>query len=196
MQERKIDRRVIRTRESIRRAFRALIHEKEYSKITVSDIANYAGINRRTFYLHYSSVEDVLLEFEKEAVDRVRSFSCYVDLLDESTDLTAMFYHLTSMILEENDLIKRLIHAKSYHFFFDHLKNIWRDALVERYSPELNMTREEFFLYTEWLTSAILSVYVQGLVLDNGCNADEVTHIVIRMTNSWRDEVLHHIHEH
>lgn len=54
------DRRVTKTKAAIEHAFEGLVQEVDYEKITVSAIAERANINRKTFYLHYSSVEDVL----------------------------------------------------------------------------------------------------------------------------------------
>lgn len=66
----KVDRRVARTKKSIEDAFEKLVGETDYSKITVSAIAKEANINRKTFYLHYSSVEDVLDSLTKQHAQR------------------------------------------------------------------------------------------------------------------------------
>ena len=63
----KVDRRVARTKKAIEDAFEKLVAETDYSKITVSAIAKEANINRKTFYLHYSSVEDVLDSMTKRS---------------------------------------------------------------------------------------------------------------------------------
>lgn len=54
------DRRVRRTRELLRSAFRSLIHEKGYDRITVQDILDRADVGRSTFYAHYRDKEDLL----------------------------------------------------------------------------------------------------------------------------------------
>src|SRR5262249_7239093 len=51
------DRRVRRTRELLRGAFRELIHEKGYDRITVQDILDRADVGRSTFYAHYRDKE-------------------------------------------------------------------------------------------------------------------------------------------
>ena len=56
----KIDRRVLKTRQAIEEALASLILKTDYDKITVSALAKEANINRKTFYLHYDSVDDVL----------------------------------------------------------------------------------------------------------------------------------------
>jgi AcrR family transcriptional regulator len=56
------DRRILRTRQALRRALLALMEEKDYSLITVEEITDRADLGRTTFYLHYKDKEDLLLE--------------------------------------------------------------------------------------------------------------------------------------
>jgi AcrR family transcriptional regulator len=56
----KTDLRILRTKQSIRKAFYELIQEKGYEAITIQDIADRAMINRNTFYLHYQNKPDLL----------------------------------------------------------------------------------------------------------------------------------------
>ena len=39
-----------------------LLEKKEYEFITVKEICEKAGVNRSTFYLHYESIDDLLIE--------------------------------------------------------------------------------------------------------------------------------------
>ena len=43
-------------------AFLELLEKKDFSYITVKEICQKAGVNRSTFYLHYETLEDLLLE--------------------------------------------------------------------------------------------------------------------------------------
>ena len=67
-EEKKLDRRVIKTKKAIRNAFAKLISEKDINKITIKDIADTADINRKTFYNYYSGVYEIIEEIEKELV--------------------------------------------------------------------------------------------------------------------------------
>ena len=55
------DLRIRRTLESIRRAFEELMLEKDYEKITVTELAQRAMINKKTFYTYYPSLDDLLV---------------------------------------------------------------------------------------------------------------------------------------
>ena len=60
------DLRVRKTKEAIRTAFQGMICEMDYDQITVKELTARAQINRKTFYLHYNSLDDLLAELQEE----------------------------------------------------------------------------------------------------------------------------------
>lgn len=68
MKEIKTDLRYVKTKEGIHKAFRELLQEMEYGKITVKLLAERARINRKTFYVHYDTMEELLNELSNEIV--------------------------------------------------------------------------------------------------------------------------------
>lgn len=68
---RPVDRRVVRTKNAIRQAFFKLVDERDYDKVTVAALAREANIDRKTFYLHYASIDDVVDEIIRENVGRI-----------------------------------------------------------------------------------------------------------------------------
>jgi AcrR family transcriptional regulator len=60
MTEAKEDRRVQRTRLTLRSAMVSLIREKGFEALTVQDIIDRANVGRSTFYSHFKSKEDLL----------------------------------------------------------------------------------------------------------------------------------------
>jgi AcrR family transcriptional regulator len=66
MQERHVDLRIQKTREAINNTFKKMVCEMDATKITVKELTERARIHRKTFYLHYTSIEalfeDMLLE--------------------------------------------------------------------------------------------------------------------------------------
>lgn len=70
--EGKVDPRIIRTKRMFREALIALLHENtDLRKVTVQGLADRAGLNRATFYLHYRDVEDLLEQLTKEVLDEL-----------------------------------------------------------------------------------------------------------------------------
>ena len=64
-----MDRRIARTRKSIKRAFAYLLSQKSLNEITITDIANAADVNRKTFYTYYAGIYEVIDDIEDELAD-------------------------------------------------------------------------------------------------------------------------------
>jgi AcrR family transcriptional regulator len=81
---RKLDRRVVRTRNALREALFALILEKGYDAVTVEEITNRADLGRTTFYLHYHDKEELLMESIGMLVDSMVEQMLRLPLVDWS----------------------------------------------------------------------------------------------------------------
>ncbi|MGB3715346.1 MAG: TetR/AcrR family transcriptional regulator [Candidatus Promineifilaceae bacterium] len=58
-EQKKTDKRIIRTRQWLSKAFLELLEEKGLQKMTVQDISERANVNRATFYAHYEDKYDL-----------------------------------------------------------------------------------------------------------------------------------------
>jgi AcrR family transcriptional regulator len=84
MSDEKMDRRVQRTRELLKNALMQLIDEKGYDAITVQDVVERANVGRTTFYSHYESKDDLLLDHYTEfASHLIESPLSYDDLMGD-----------------------------------------------------------------------------------------------------------------
>lgn len=82
----KLDPRVVRTRQLLRDALVSLIAEKGFDALTVQDIADRATLNRATFYLHYQDKHELLVASLRDAIDELVAD---INQLDESGQLVA-----------------------------------------------------------------------------------------------------------
>jgi AcrR family transcriptional regulator len=68
----KVDRRIIKSQEAIKKAFIELMCEKNFDQITIQDIADKANVGRRTIYLHYVDKFDLLDKLIEEHINKLR----------------------------------------------------------------------------------------------------------------------------
>jgi AcrR family transcriptional regulator len=110
----KEDLRIRRTREAIHNAFREMLVKMAYNEITVKDLAKLANINRKTFYLHYISLDDlmeeVLEKISDEFIKRVAAFKGQ----DNWPKLIREFF----LYRTESLLLERITSDESCHFLF------------------------------------------------------------------------------
>lgn len=93
MEEQKTDPRILKTKRAIRTAFSKLMSEKSFKSITVQDITELAGVNRKTFYRYYKNIPQLVDEIED---DIIRS----LDAFFEETDMIRALEH-PFIILEQ-----------------------------------------------------------------------------------------------
>lgn len=66
-----MDKRSQKTKNSILQAVTKLLEKKSLEDITVTEVSAAADINRKTFYAHYSSVQDVIEETANEVAENL-----------------------------------------------------------------------------------------------------------------------------
>lgn len=78
----KVDRRVLKTQESLKKAVIALMTEKNFDDITIQDITDRANVNRGTIYLHYQDKYDLLdklIETHINELEQMGTWACEMD---------------------------------------------------------------------------------------------------------------------
>ena len=71
MDEKKTDRRSLKTQKLIKEALAELLTEKELRQITVQEVSDKADIHRVTFYKHYYDIYDLYEQLEKEVMSEL-----------------------------------------------------------------------------------------------------------------------------
>lgn len=110
------DRRVIRTRRMLQDALLALMAEKPFRKIHVSEITERAGLARPTFYLHFRSREELLLSHMDKIFEQyMAEIEPFLGLGDRGELAAILFEQLQSnatlirLISESEDEITHLV---------------------------------------------------------------------------------------
>ncbi|HHB91026.1 MAG TPA: TetR/AcrR family transcriptional regulator [Anaerolineae bacterium] len=67
------DKRTLRTRTRLREALIDLLMAKDYESITIRDITQRAGVGYATFFRHYASKDDLLVDAFQESVAQLES---------------------------------------------------------------------------------------------------------------------------
>jgi AcrR family transcriptional regulator len=134
----KNDRRVNRTRRSLREALMGVILEKGYDAVTIEDITSRADVGRTTFYLHYRDKEELLQESINEVVDDLFAQVSKKPLAEwdqpgevpgEETlfPIRLVFHHAA----ENADLYRVVLRGEGTSKIQNHIRNITASAVSE-----------------------------------------------------------------
>lgn len=166
VEEKKLDRRIEKTEMSIRTAIMQLIIDKDYSRITIKELADKANINRKTFYMHYNSIQEVVEEIQNEIIDSLMVVIDQYNYLDTNFDAYVLFHSLNQIINANYDFYKRIISANSYEFLIIKVKDVLKHKLTEKFKNQIEMPDAQFYLYAEYLASGIMSMYTEWFEME------------------------------
>lgn len=152
--KRKTDRRIEKTKQSLQAAFVSLIQKKTYDSITISELTEVANIDRRTFYLHYSCIDDVAKEMQAIARNMI------LTKMQECNDcrIGTFIDCITEVIDNKQDFYRVIFTEPSCaHFISDSVDSLKYCILEINKNSSLEQTRKEY--YAEFIANGIIGTY-------------------------------------
>lgn len=189
----KKDRRIEKTRKSIRDALISLLAQKDLSQITVKELSARADINRKTFYMYYANINDILDKIGDEIVEKLLNIIKNYDFTDSGFDAYTLFCSLNQIINDDFDLYRGLIFSNTYNYILLKIKNTIKETLIERYASKITVSKDLLSLYAEYVASGIISMYIEWFHTDSKVSLEELAKAVSDVTlfgfSSYRKKV-------
>ena len=176
------DRRVLRTKKNIHQAFLQLLSEKSLSQITVKELSDLADINRKTFYMYYSNIEDIFAELEDELVLKLVHVFEKELFENETFDSYSFFESLNLAIQEDIELYRTLNHSDLLPHLIQRAKNALIEVFFRKYNIPADSDNERYILYAEYAASGILSMYTKWFSSDSHMSLEELTRTAADIT--------------
>lgn len=152
------DRRVVRTKKAIRGTFEQMIIDMDYPDITIKELTQRAGINRKTFYLHYATLEELFNELADELVAKMTAAADNKMEADDAYMLERMLSSFHGVVMENPPLHEKLMFGASYQFFFTSVSAaLMKKWLSDQLPKPAGM--DEIRLRTEFISAGILASY-------------------------------------
>lgn len=144
----------IRSKNLIKKAVAKLIHEKEVSKITVSDIIREADISRGTFYAHYSDVSGVLEQIESEELKILMEYVDSFGLENILSNITMLIEQICEYLGRDKEYYRMLAQSNVLNNFLWRLVEVYYDKLLEIvFSLQKSADKNEANTYLLYVTS-------------------------------------------
>lgn len=158
MQDRQMDLRVQKTREAIKSTFKEMVCEMEPVKITVKELTERARIHRKTFYLHYTSIEAL---FEDMLQDAANKYFTEIDQVPPPMPMTEVNRVFFTYLSKQDKFTERLICAESYRTFCNKLFMAALKHNRQRFNPYAHFPEAEQNIINTFTTQSSLDMYRQ-----------------------------------
>ena len=153
--------RIIRTKKAIHMAFAELMSTKPLEDITVTDVADRALINRKTFYAHYSGIHEIISEMEDEMVAALLQLlegRRFEDMMERPRDL---FRDLMLIINRDIDVYGRLLTGSGNSSLVHKMIQMLRRQICAAYGKEAPVDEQTLDMAVNFVLSGLLAVFTE-----------------------------------
>ena len=185
----RLDRRIVRSRNAILSAFERLLMEKPLADITVSAIAREANVDRKTFYVHFGTVDGLLdaiaVDVVENIVDSVEKTlsSMKGDTSERALSAATTFFRTINEALCNNLVRNRqLIENIPLDDFLTRLRVPLEHEIAERGLLPEGLKDEMFDYYLAFLLSGIIGIYRTWALSDGSVPIERVSAVANDLT--------------
>lgn len=145
------DSRVRRTKKLIRKGLMELAQEKPIEKISVKELADRVDINRGTFYLHYTDIENLIDSIHKEIYDNFNTLLSDVTVERIKNEPAEILFDICNFLYENSDICSVLLNEQRTSNFAIETGNLLGKKCYELFSKAYpNLTEERYDLISEY----------------------------------------------
>lgn len=165
-----VDRRIQKTKKSLTEALIHLILEKGYEKVTIQNIIEKANVGRSTFYIHYESKEQLLLDGHNNL--NVKMF------FDEKDGVEINFENLFNHIAANRQLAKAMLGKKGGNMMTDFFKNNIALKIKKKFSSKYGKSKYDqklLIFLSDAAGSAVISLLVSWIEDEMTFTAQEMS---------------------
>lgn len=181
------DARVVRTRALLKSALLSLLTEKTFDEIKIKEIAEKAGVNRVTYYDHYSSKDELLAELTEDVLAE------YADIIEGMPSVSLSQWPSVELI----QTIKFSVgHIKKHSDFYTIMLLTngvpdFSNRLHEQMSRSLHQSMQriglidpdiEFDLFVDWIIGGAIGVYKHWLQNGMRQTEEEISRQLLKIT--------------
>ena len=168
----KTDNRVRYTKMILQQTLLDCLQTKNIEKITIKELCEKADINRGTFYLHYATPNDLLLEIETEFInEKMKFFSPYFNDGHETDYLAELF----SSIAQNRNLCRIIMGKNGNPKFLEKIQLLIRDHIVEGWHKEYpTYAREHLDYVFDFIFAGSMRLIINWLEPENTMSTEEL----------------------
>lgn len=177
--EKKLDRRVRKTKKLLLSAIIKLMSEKKVNKITVKELTELADINRSTFYLYYDDIFDMVDKIESEIIKNFSIAFEEFSTKDATYENTVSFFtYLFEFVKNNSSMCKILLGPDGEYSFIEKFKNAIVDS-QPNFKGANTKIRHEFFM--SFIVSGSIGTIQKWLEDDMNSSTEDMAEFITDM---------------
>lgn len=172
----KSDQRTRLTKMLIRRAFTDLVKKKPIQSISIKELCEAAGINRGTFYTHYTDIYDLLEKIEDEMLKTfLNSLAPLLDGDEKNLTPLKITADVFACLKDNTDICAMTLGPYGDKDFARRLLKIGREKCMESYTKYfVGTTPKKIEYYYAFVSSGCMGLLEHWLVSGEADSAEDL----------------------
>ncbi len=135
-----LDNRVRYTKAVLQQALLKILQTKHIDRVTIKELCEEAKVNRGTFYLHYATPNDLLMEIEQQFIDEnMAQFNPYFHEGYETSYMATLF----AGVLQNRELCRIIMGKNGNPRFIERIQKMIRPSIIDGWCKEFPKYRRE-----------------------------------------------------
>lgn len=179
-----LDNRVRYTKMVLQQALLKILQRKHIDKVTIKELCEEAKVNRGTFYLHYATPNDLLMEIEQQFIqENMAMFFPYFNEGYETSHMASLF----AGILKNRELCRIIMGKNGNPKFIERVQNMLRSRIIDGWCLEFpQYKREDLDYIFDFVFIGSMRLILNWIDDDQGVPTEDL---------AWRlDRLGHHCH--
>lgn len=182
------DKRIERSHALVLSALKRLLARQGTDRLTISSVAREAGVDRKTIYARFGSIDGMYEALAEESVRRIldeveRTCGTVTSITEHAEQGTqAFFLAINRAILAEEALDRSIMENVPAERLVTMLSSTLGRTLLERHLVPSSVPAELYGYYLQFIVSGILAVYRTWLLSDQSAPLERVSAVARQLT--------------
>ncbi len=148
------------TTNKIKLALLDLLKTKQLSQISITNLVKVAGVYRATFYLHYRSLNDVIVDIERDVYDGYNSIKQQMEEVDLFDNMSLLLDKIGEYIKIDKMYMNIIINTNCFNRITLKLKELLYNIIVDNFTKFNHIdNKNEFLLNVSMFTGGVVFAY-------------------------------------
>jgi len=159
MQKRKTDKRTVSTEKLIKKTLKKMVCQMNYEELTIKELTANASINRKTFYLHYTSLDELFKEVSDEVAVEFEKLYLQREYSSNQIDYSNIISNFKKLIQQDQKFHQQLFCNESYSRIFTYICHQTTDFFKNRLKEDNNYLPIDVDITISFLVSGLFTVF-------------------------------------
>ncbi|KRK39475.1 TetR/AcrR family transcriptional regulator [Loigolactobacillus bifermentans] len=185
-----LDKRAQRTQLAIQTAFETLAPTTPLPELTVKKLTEVADINRKTFYLHYNSIDDLLASYVIQISEHLKQILTAQPFPNTHLQPGFIFDQLNALFEEHDAFARTILFDDAYSPFAQKIRRRTTAAFAQRLQQDYPISSENAAIVAHFTINNTLSLFQLSLRQPDVLPKAKLRQTIVRLNTSGMSSFL------